>query len=143
MLWRMEMDAGPHRWVSHGVAASETGSAQAERVVIGNDAAAIAGGDHRRHDKEVLVGSRRSEVLFEQQLKGVSQGLEQPPGAYPVGAVPQLDEAQDLAFQEHCVGDAGEQDPHDYGDLEDADSYNEGQIHVLNPFGWSRAPGWS
>ena len=58
----------------------------------------------------ILVGSRRGEVLLEQQLEGVGQGLEQPPGAYPVGAVPQLDETQDLAFQEHRVGDAGEQD---------------------------------
>ena len=82
-----------------------------------------ARGDDRRHDKQDLVGSRRREVLFEQQLEGVGQGLEQPPGAYPVGAVPQLDETQDLAFQEHRIGDAGEQDPHHHGDLEDADSY--------------------
>ncbi len=80
----------------------------------------------------VMIGARINRILLapggvksslNMQLEDVGQRLEQPPGAYPVGAVPQLDETQDLAFQEYRVGDAGKQDPHHHGDLEDADQY--------------------
>ena len=75
------------------------------------------GGENGRHDEEDLVGPGRREVLFEHQLEHVRQGLQQTPGAHPVGAVAQLDETQDLPFQEDRIGHAGEQHTHHHGDF--------------------------
>ena len=60
-----------------------------------------------------------------------------------VGTVAQLDETQDLTFQQDRIGHAGEQYAHHHGDFDKTKYDQQGQIHLLNPFGWSRAPGWS
>ncbi len=67
--------------------------------------------------KRILLAPGRREVLFEHQLEHVRQRLQQAPGAHPVGAVAQLDETQDLAFQQDRVGYAGEQYAHHHGDF--------------------------
>ena len=100
-------------------------------------------GDDGGQDKEDLVRPRGRKIFFEEQLDGVGQGLKQPPGTYPVGAVAQLDETQDLALHKHGVSD-GRQEGHEHqGDLQDRENNQERQVHRFMPSEWLREPGWS
>ena len=77
--------------------------------------------DDRRDDKQRALGGDRHEVFLEEELDAVGQRLQQAERADARGSPAILDAAQDLALEQHRVGDRRQRDDQDDHDLEDAE----------------------
>ncbi len=80
--------------------------------------------------KRTLLAGRR-EVLFEHQLQHIRQGLQQTPGAYPVGTVAQLEKPRTYAPRGPCRPRSVSSTPITTAILTRTDFDQQGQFHLL------------
>ncbi len=78
-------------------------------------------GDDGGEDEERTLGGEGHEVFLEEELDAVGERLHQAEGADAGGSPAVLDAAQDLALQQHRVGDRRQGNDDDDQDLEDAE----------------------
>ena len=71
-------------------------------------------------DIERPVDRGRHDVFFEVELQPVGQGLKQAEGADAAWPEAVLNAADDLAFEQHGVGNAGQQNHQHHDDLDNA-----------------------
>jgi hypothetical protein len=62
--------------------------------------------DHRREDEERALDGEAHQVFLEEELGAVDERLQQAEGADAAGSPAVLHAADDLALQQHGVGDA-------------------------------------
>ena len=60
------------------------------------------------------------QVFLEEELDAVGERLQQAEGTGAAGSPAVLHAAEDLAFEQHGVGDGGQRDDEDHEDLQDA-----------------------
>ena len=84
--------------------------------------------DHGGEDEERALDGEGHQVFFEEELDAVGERLQQAEGADAAGAPAVLHAADDLALQQHRVGDGGERDDEHDGDLEDADEEKDFEV---------------
>ena len=77
--------------------------------------------DDRREDEERALDGERHEVFLEEELDAVGERLQQAEGADARGSPAVLHAAEDLALQQHGVGDRRQRDDEHDDDLEDAE----------------------
>ena len=75
--------------------------------------------DDGRDDEERALDGEGHEVFLEEELDAVGERLQQAEGADAAGSPAVLHAAEDLALQQHGVGDRRERDDEHDGDLED------------------------
>ncbi len=77
--------------------------------------------DDRRDDEERALGGKGKQVFLEEELDAVGERLQQAEGADARGSPAVLHAAEDLALEQHGVGDRRQGDDEDDDDLEDAE----------------------
>ena len=74
-------------------------------------------GDNRGGEEKWALHGERHEVFLEEELDAIDEWLQQAEGADAAGAPAVLHAADDLAFEQHGVGDGGERDDEHHEDL--------------------------
>ena len=78
-------------------------------------------GDDGREDEERALDGEGHQVFLEEELDAVGERLQQAEGADAGGAPAVLHAAEDLALEQHRVGDRRQRDDEHDDDLEDAE----------------------
>jgi len=76
-------------------------------------------GDERRGDEQRALDQERRQVFLEEELDAVGERLQQAEGADTRGSPAVLHATDELAFEQHRIGDRGERDDQHHDDLED------------------------
>ncbi len=80
---------------------------------------AVGGHHHRGVEEDDPVRSRGGQIFLGQQLDGVGDGLDQSPGAGPVGAQAELQKPQEAALDIDQVGGEQQQNHQHYQQFHD------------------------